>query len=218
MKPIIYLSFFFISLFNIANAQVKLKDTIKAPNNNVFILEIEKVPEFPGGVNAFRKYIAKNLKYPEVAQLIGIDGKVVMLFTINEEGKVESTKPLNCIGAACESEAENVLLNSPIWKPGIQKGKPVKCTYSVPINFTIEKFKVKFRDLNASNYGFIFNIKDSLYTIDEAEKIIGKSFQSDKIKIAVPFFNYNKIEKFDMPDKKEVYLIIFKKEEAQKID
>ncbi len=220
MKPITCLLIFFLIILNIANAQVKLRDTIKMPDivdDDNWDLGLKR-PHFPGGQKAFSIYLSKTLKYPKVAQLIGIKGKVIIEFTVNKIGKIIEPHALNCIGAGCEAEAEKVFLKSPIWRPGTIYGVPTNVKYAVPISFIIENLSVKFKDLKASDYGFIFNIKNTLYTIDEAEKIIGKSFQSDKIKIAVPFFNYNKIEKFDMPDKKEVYLVIFKKEEAQKID
>jgi hypothetical protein len=172
-----------------------------------------KKPHFQGGQKAFSIYLRKNLKYPKVAQLIGIKGKVIITYKVNKKGKIIEPHALNCIGAGCESEAEKVFLKSPIWRPGTINGVPVSVSYSVPISFIIENLSVKFKDLKASDYGFVFNIKDTLYTLYEAEKIIGKTFNSNRIKIAVPFFNYNKIEKFDMPDKKKVYLIIFKKEE-----
>jgi hypothetical protein len=66
------------------------------------------------------------------------------------------------------------------------------------------------KNLRNSAYGFVFNIKGTLYTIDEAQKILGDSFPSDLIELAEPFYNYNKIQKFEMPDKKEVYLLILK--------
>ena len=73
-----------------------------------------------------------------------------------------------------------------------------------------KKEKTYMQDLRKSNYGFVFNIKGNLYTIDEAEKIIGKGFMPDQIESAEPFYNYDKVGKFEMPDKKEVYLIIIK--------
>ena len=82
--------------------------------------------------------------------------------------------------------------------------------YSVPIDFHNPKDEVTLRELRNSDYGFVFNIKDTLYTIDEAKQIIGRSFSTKDIEIAEPFYNYNKLAKFEMPDKKEVYVLIFK--------
>ena len=188
------------------------KDTSKKTGIKKAFPSVEQVPEFPGGVRGFSNYISKNLKYPEVARLIGINGKVNVSFVLNENGKITEVTPKNCIGAGCEAEAARVLEDCPAWKPGMQDGKPVRVMYSIPISFNLDgkREKTYLRDLRKSNYGFVFNIKGTLYTIDEAEKIIGKGFMPDQIEITEPFYNYNKVEKFEMPDKKEVYLIIIK--------
>jgi len=156
--------------------------------------------------------MSKNLKYPEVARLIGIDGRLVVSFVVNKDGRIVQATPENCIGAGCEAEAVRLLTASPTWKPGTVDGKPVSVMYTIPINFTIGKGKVTtyMKNLRNSAYGFVFNIKGTLYTIDEAQKILGDSFPSDLIELAEPFYNYNKVEKFEMPDKKEVYLLILK--------
>ncbi|HEY4323003.1 MAG TPA: energy transducer TonB [Mucilaginibacter sp.] len=168
------------------------------------------LPEFPGGISAFERYIRKNLRYPEVALLIGINGKLNMCFVISKKGKVTNVTPINCIGAGCEAEAVKLLEKSPSWKPGMLYDRPVSVSYSVPITFLNDKHKASMKELRKSSYGFVFSVKGRLYTIDEAEKILGNTFLSPQIEIAVPFYNYNKIPKFDMPDKKEVYLLIFK--------
>jgi hypothetical protein len=170
----------------------------------------EQRPEFPGGMQAFYKYLSKNLRYPEVARLIGINGKLTMSFVVDRDGRITNVTPVNCIGAGCEAEATRLLEASPAWQPGIQDGKPVRVVYAIPIGFVVDQGKVTLKELRASAYGFVFNIKGELYTIDEAEKILGKSFMSDQVEIAQAFFNYNHIQKFEMPDKKEVYLLIFK--------
>jgi len=187
-------------------------DTSKKTGSGKTFTSITQVPEFPGGVQGFRNYISKSLKYPEVARLIGINGKVNVSFVLNEYGKITEVTPKNCIGAGCEAEAARVLEDCPAWRPGIQDGKPVKVMYTIPISFSLDgkKEKTYMRDLRKSNYGFVFNIKGNLYTIDEAEKIIGKGFMPDQIESAEAFYNYDKVEKFEMPDKKEVYLIIIK--------
>lgn len=90
--------------------------------SNNFFTTIEVQPQFSGGYANFGKYINKNLKYPQVAQILGIDGKLQMQFVVEKDGSIVEAKALNCIGAGCEAEAERVLLNSPKWTPGIQNG------------------------------------------------------------------------------------------------
>ena len=191
------------------------KDSVsRAGGSNIFFSTVDQVPQFPGGLEGFSKYLSKNIKYPDIARLIGINGNVIVSFVVGSDGKVVEARPIRCIGAGCDAEAVKVIEMSPDWTPGFQKGKPVRCQYTVPINFNIETGKVRLNELRNSGYGFVFNLKGTLYTIDEAQAIIGRSFMSDDIEIAEPFFNYNKIAKFDMPDKKEVYLLIFKSKQG----
>jgi protein TonB len=171
---------------------------------------IEQAPQYPGGSEAFGKYISRNLKYPDVARLIGINGRLIMTFIVERDGKISTATPINCIGAGCEAEAVKVLEESKPWLPGIQNGKAVRVQYSIPINFYAEKGKVNMKDLRASGYGFVFNIKDQLYTIDEAQELIGKSFRSEDVKIAEPFYNDGNNPKYLMPDKKEMYVVKMK--------
>ncbi|QEC75740.1 energy transducer TonB [Mucilaginibacter ginsenosidivorax] len=208
MKPYYLL---FIAIANSSFASPVLKtDTTKKADAKTIHASIETLPEFPGGVPAFINYIGRNLKYPEVAKLIGINGKLKMTIVIDKDGKVVDAAPINCIGAGCEAEAVSVLQNSPQWKPGIQNGRSVRVQYTVPISFSIPKGNIYLNQLRKSDYGFVFNIKGTLYTIDEAEKLLGKEFPSDQVEIADPFYNGDNIEKFKMPDKKEVYLLRIK--------
>jgi len=203
--------FILLLSIHLLHAQVVISttDTSKANSKKIYT-SIEKIPEFPGGITAFYTYLSKNLHYPDVARLLGINGKLVVTFVVDKDGRVIDVTPKNCVGAGCEAEAVRLLESSPAWKPGIQDDKPVRVAYSVPISFNVDKGKIKMNDLRASNYGFIFNIKGKLYLIDEAEALLGDSFMSEQIDISQPFYNYNKIQKFEMPDKKEVYLIIIK--------
>jgi protein TonB len=209
MKPF-YILFITLSLCHFSNAQQSANTDAKITEDENPATSGDTVPEYPGGISAFVKYISQNLKYPDVARLIGISGKLYVSFIIERDGRVTNVTPKNCIGAGCEAEATRLLETSPAWKPGIQNNRPVRVLFNVPIAFVIDGGKVYLKKLKSSGYGFVFSIKDSLYTIDEAEKILGKSFMSNQVEIAEPFFNYNKVEKFEMPDKKEVYLLIFK--------
>jgi protein TonB len=156
-------------------------------------------------------YISENLKYPEVARLVGIKGKLYVSFVVDRDGKVVNITPKNCIGAGCEAEAVKLFEASPTWQPGFQNHRAVRVQYTVPISFIMDDKPVYLEKLRSSNFGFVFKLKDSVYTIDEAWKIWGPAFSSNQVEIAVPFYNYNKAEKFVMPDKKDVYLLIFKK-------
>jgi protein TonB len=125
-------------------------------------------PRYPGGANAFNRYIARNLHYPDAAKLMCINGKVYVSFSIDTNGKVTDVTAINCLGAGCEAEGVKVVQRSKTWRPAIKDGKPVKMQYIIPINFTMETKRIYMENLIASGYGFIFSIKGKLYSIDDA--------------------------------------------------
>ncbi len=98
---------------------------------------VEDMPEYPGGVNAMRKYIATHIVYPEIAKENGITGKVYVQFVVNQRGKIEQVKVVRGVDPSLDKEAVRVIKSLPIWKPGKQRGKPVKVSYTVPINFQL---------------------------------------------------------------------------------
>lgn len=210
MKPY-YLIVAIMFMCHVAFAGTNMhSDTTKKPRSTGVFTSVEQVPEFPGGLPAFANYISRNLKYPDIARLIGINGSVVVTFVVDSAGRVTNVTPINCIGAGCEAEAATVLERSPRWKPGIQDGRFVRVQYSVPIHFSIPAGKVTFKDLQKSAYGFIFEINHQLYTLEEAQTVLGKSFQSTDVEIAEPFYNYDNNEKFKVAGKNEIYLLKMK--------
>jgi protein TonB len=112
----------------------------KVPTGNMelYTLDgIENYPEFPGGHSAFIKFLSRNLKYPEMAVEKGIEGKVLISFIIEKNGRLSNIKILRGIGFGCDEEAIRVLEKSPEWKPGIQNKQKVRVAYTLPINFSL---------------------------------------------------------------------------------
>lgn len=103
----------------------------------------EEMPEFPGGVEALMDFVGKNVKYPEEAKEKEISGRVFMSFVIEKDGSVSNVKVLRGIGGGCDEEAVRVIKGMPKWKPGIQKGKPVRVSYMMPINFKLDSQPTK---------------------------------------------------------------------------
>jgi len=118
--------------FSIASAQ--------SGSDPVFT-SVEQVPEFPGGIEAFGKFLATNVRYPKVARDNNVQGRVIITFVVEKDGSLSDMKVLRGIGSGCDEEAVRVLGISPAWKPGIQNGKPVKVQYSVPISFSLADSK-----------------------------------------------------------------------------
>ncbi len=92
----------------------------------------EKMPEPIGGLKA----IYAKIKYPEIAQKAGIQGKVYVLAFIDENGNVNDVKVMKGIGGGCD-EAASTAVKSSKFSPGTNKGKPVKVKLSLVINFKL---------------------------------------------------------------------------------
>ncbi len=101
---------------------------------------VEDMPTFNGGDPAleFRKYIAANLDYPEIAAENGISGRVIVQFAVNARGKVVDAIVVRSVDPALDKEAIRVVMTSPAWTPGKQRGKAVKVLFTFPINFVLQ--------------------------------------------------------------------------------
>ncbi len=99
---------------------------------------VEEMPEFPGGELALRKFIANAIKYPVIAQENGIQGKVYVNFVVDKNGKVTQARIARGVDTSLDKEALRVVNSLPPWKPGKQRGKAVRVSYTVPINFVLQ--------------------------------------------------------------------------------
>ncbi|MEE1221102.1 MAG: energy transducer TonB [Bacteroidales bacterium] len=126
-----------IFLTNIAFCQ----NEVKVSDDEAIFFVVEVQPEFPGGMDSMYAFIQKNLIYPEKAKAEGIEGRVFITFTIEKDGSVSNVKILRGIGGGCDEAAKEVVEKMPKWKPGTQRGKPVRVQFNLPIKFELEKDK-----------------------------------------------------------------------------
>ncbi|MBU0765294.1 MAG: energy transducer TonB [Bacteroidetes bacterium] len=98
---------------------------------------IEDKPEFPGGDEALMKFLQSETKYPVIARENGIEGRVFVEFVIEKDGSVSDVKIKRGVDALLDQEAIRVVNSMPKWKPGKQRGKPVRVQYLVPLNFKL---------------------------------------------------------------------------------
>lgn len=126
-----------IFLTNMAFCQEEKKVSV---DDEVFVI-VEEQAEFPGGMEAMYAYIVKNLKYPEAAKEKGIEGRVFVSFIIEKDGSISNILVKRAIGGGCEEAAVEMIKNMPKWKPGKQRGKPVRCQFTLPIKFELPKNK-----------------------------------------------------------------------------
>lgn len=101
--------------------------------NEDFFVVVENMPELIGGMAALQK----NIRYPEMARKAGIEGRVIVQFIVNEEGKVENPRVIRGIGGGCDEEALRAVSNA-LFKPGRQRGTPVRVQYSLPVIFKLQ--------------------------------------------------------------------------------
>lgn len=117
---------------------VEFEEEEEVAEEEVFFI-VEDMPSFQGkGQEGFRSWIAKNLRYPEIAAENGISGKVYVQFAVNSKGQVVDAVVVRGVDPALDKEAARVVMASPKWAPGKQRGKSVKVQFTFPINFVLQ--------------------------------------------------------------------------------
>ena len=124
-----------------ASQRVVVQAPVAAPveeeeEQQIFVV-VEKMPEFPGGEDAMRRYLARNIRYPLIAQENGIQGRVICQFVVNADGKIVDVQVVRGVEASLDAEAVRVIQSMPSWTPGKQGGKSVRVKYTLPIRFKL---------------------------------------------------------------------------------
>lgn len=128
------------------NAQIDIPDDkpgtgalVPAVDNSVHDTgTLDFMPQPVGGVDAWSKFLSKNLHFPAAAQEEGLSGKVIMSFIIEKDGRLSNITVDHGAGHGFDEEALRVLKLAKAWKPGMQNGQPVRVKYSIPINFQLQ--------------------------------------------------------------------------------
>lgn len=110
----------------------KKQEAPKEESEEDFFVAVEQMPELKGGLES----IQQRIKYPEMARKANIQGRVYVQFIVNEEGEVENPVVLRGIGGGCDEEALRVIKEAK-FTPGLQRGRPVRVKYSLPIIFML---------------------------------------------------------------------------------
>lgn len=109
----------------------------EAEVNEVVFEVVEHMPEYPGGQNALLKFFTQNIKYPVEAQEAGTQGRVIVQFIVDSDGKVKEPVIVRSVSPELDAEALRVVSKMPEWIPGKQRGKPVRVKYTVPVMFRL---------------------------------------------------------------------------------
>lgn len=108
------------------------------PEEETIFEIVEQMPEFPGGQAALMQYLAKNIKYPTIAQENGTQGRVIIQFVVNRDGSIVDPVVVRSVDPYLDREALRVVQTLPKWKPGQQRGKPVRVKFTVPVQFRLQ--------------------------------------------------------------------------------
>ena len=134
----------FMNLEDDANMGVEIMDYVEEVEEEVVEEEaipfqlVEEKPSFNGGdANEFSKWVNSKLVYPEIAKENGVQGRVTLQFTVNADGSVSNVKVLRGVDSSLDKEAVRVVSSSPKWKPGKQRDRAVKVTYTFPVIFQL---------------------------------------------------------------------------------
>lgn len=135
----------FQNLEDDANSGVEIMDYIESAPEEETVEEeaipfqlVEEKPSFNGGdANEFTKWVNSKLVYPEIAKENGVQGRVTLQFTVNADGTVSNVKVLRGVDSSLDKEAVRVVSSSPKWKPGKQRDRAVKVTYTFPVIFQL---------------------------------------------------------------------------------
>ncbi|MBR5131936.1 MAG: energy transducer TonB [Alistipes sp.] len=121
--------------------EFEVEEVVEQIVEEIFVTA-EEMPTFQGGdLSKFRNWVQLNVKYPQIALENGIQGNVVVKFVVEKDGRLSNIQVLQSPDKTLSDAVVEVLQKSPKWKPGKQRNKPVRVTYTLPVLF-------KFRSSN----------------------------------------------------------------------
>lgn len=113
-------------------------EVVEEPVEEEIFEVVEEMPEFPGGPAEMMKYLNNNIRYPTIAQENGIEGRVIVQFVVNSDGTIVDANVVRSVDPFLDKEALRVINSMPKWKPGKQRGKPVRVKYTLPVTFRLQ--------------------------------------------------------------------------------
>lgn len=111
------------------------KQEVKQEVENKVFTVAEQMPSFKGNVN---QWLAQNLTYPAVAAENGIEGRVIVKFVVEKDGRVSDVQVVRSVDPALDREAVNTIKRMPKWNPGMNNGQPARVWFTLPVNFKLQ--------------------------------------------------------------------------------
>lgn len=123
---------------NVAGAMQSPPPPPPEPKREVIEVAVDHQAEYPGGMQALMTYVAENLEYPASAKEEGVQGKVMVQFTIEADGSVTNPTVLKSLNEACDAAALEVFNDMPDWEPSVKDGKQVATQMVLPLMFALD--------------------------------------------------------------------------------
>ena len=131
------IAFFIVFFIFNFNCQAQAVDSIsvnqKETEDKKIESKVQTLPEFPGGMAGFAKYVSKSYKVP--ATFSG-SGTIYVSFIVEKDGSLSDIKVVRDLGYGTGEEAVRIMKLAPKWKPGMQDYKPVRVGYNLPIKIS----------------------------------------------------------------------------------
>ncbi|MBQ8655831.1 MAG: energy transducer TonB [Prevotella sp.] len=124
---------------SIVSTNVTANNTPQPSNDNEGIVRVpEQYPDFQGGQAALIKYLNENIQYPNIAKENGVQGRVMVRIVVEKDGTLSDVQIVRSVDPSLDKEALRVVkASSGMWKPGYQRGKPVRTEWTVPVAFRL---------------------------------------------------------------------------------
>jgi TonB family protein len=154
---------------------------------------VEEMPQFPGGIDALKTYVAASMKYPTIALENGIHGQVFVKFVVDKTGNITNAKISRGVDPSLDKEALRIVNSLPNWTPGKQNGEAVDVAYEMPVNFKMpadyrpkshEKLRVTTDSYTKANKTLKLSIVPNP-TSDNARVTLDGSGSTNKLEISV---------------------------------
>ena len=139
-KILLLLGLMFLST-TLVSAQVEAGGNVSAPENSdeQIYEKPDKIAQFPGGMDAYVTWMSANFHYPEKAIRNNVEGRVILSFVVNKQGRISDIKVLKSLSRECDEEAIRMVKAMPRWFAAEHQGRKVNCRYTMPVVFKLNK-------------------------------------------------------------------------------
>lgn len=115
-----------------------IEHVLGIPKDTTVYRVVEVMPSYPGDMEAFYKFLAQQMHYPKEALENGIEGRVVVSFVVEEDGRLIHFEAISSPSPLLSNEAIRVMRQMPRWNPAKRRGRNVRCQYNVPVMFRLK--------------------------------------------------------------------------------